>query len=196
MSPSESVGSVTYWMRQLKENPHAKKDPEAWDLLWKRYAGRLVGLAKVKLRGQSHLDAEDVALSALGSFWRCVDSGRFQLPGHRDDLFDLLAAIVTHKAYHLLEKKNALKRGGGVAPGNDLAHVLSQDPTPDLVVEFADLWHHLFGRLKDDKRRKVVQRTLDGLSQAQIAGELGDSVRTVQRILKEVRDDWLKEVEQ
>jgi hypothetical protein len=59
--------SVTYWLEQLKA-----KNPAAAQRLWERYFRRLVGLARVKLRGHAKVvaDEEDVALSAFDSFCR------------------------------------------------------------------------------------------------------------------------------
>ena len=59
-------GSITAWIHQFKEGDRA-----AMQHLWERYFERLVTLARDKLQGlPRHLaDEEDVALSALKSFW-------------------------------------------------------------------------------------------------------------------------------
>jgi hypothetical protein len=62
-----SEGSVTQWLGQLQAG-----DPAAVQPLWERYFQRLVGLARLKLRGAPRraADEEDVALSAFDSFCR------------------------------------------------------------------------------------------------------------------------------
>jgi hypothetical protein len=76
MSPQ---GSVTAWIDQLCAGDRAAAQP-----LWQDYFQRLVGLAHAKLRGRlptAMAGAEDVALSALDSFFRGAEQGRFpQLP--------------------------------------------------------------------------------------------------------------------
>src|SRR5207249_6675395 len=64
-SPVDS--SVSAWIDRLKDG-----DPAAAQPLWERYFGRLVGLARDRLRGAARraADEEDVALSAFDSFCR------------------------------------------------------------------------------------------------------------------------------
>ena len=65
--PTESHGSITYWLGAVKAGDCAAAQP-----LWERYFQRLVRLARQKLRagGRSGADAdeEDAALSAFDSF--------------------------------------------------------------------------------------------------------------------------------
>ena len=70
MDPSRSV---TYWLAELRAGNAVAAQP-----LWERYYGRLVGLARQKLRGvpRRAADEEDVALSALDTFCRGVGEPR------------------------------------------------------------------------------------------------------------------------
>ena len=68
-----SDGSITHLITRLKQG-----DPSAAEGLWRAYFERLVALARSRLRGATRLaDEEDVALSALDSFYRGVERGRF-----------------------------------------------------------------------------------------------------------------------
>jgi ECF sigma factor len=69
-----SDGSVTRLIVMLKRG-----DGAAAQHLWEAYFGRLVGLARVRLRGISGrmADEEDVALSAFDSFYRRAEQGQF-----------------------------------------------------------------------------------------------------------------------
>ena len=62
-----AAGSVTHWVRLLKEGDAAAAQP-----LWEAYFGRLVSLARAKLRGARK---EDAALSAFDSFCRSAGRG-------------------------------------------------------------------------------------------------------------------------
>jgi hypothetical protein len=70
-----SEGSVTRWLVPLQAG-----DPAAVQQLWERYFRRLVGLARLKLRGAPGCaaDEEDVALSAFAGFVGHAGRGRFQ----------------------------------------------------------------------------------------------------------------------
>ena len=69
-----SKGSVTRLLAPVQAG-----DPAAVQQLWQRYFERLVGLARKKLQGARPAggDEQDVALSALASFCRNAERGRF-----------------------------------------------------------------------------------------------------------------------
>src|SRR5262249_36398416 len=58
-------------------------------------------------------DEEDVALSALASFCRGAEQGRFPRLEDRDDLWALLVVIAARKAVDLRQREGRQKRGGG-----------------------------------------------------------------------------------
>src|SRR5262249_3160974 len=103
-----SSGSVTAWIDQ-----HCAGDHDATQQLWQRYFQRLVELARKKLRGapRGMADEEDVALSALDSFFRGAEQGRFPQLHDRDDLWYLLLVITERKAIDLVNHEKAQKRG-------------------------------------------------------------------------------------
>ncbi|HKI35430.1 MAG TPA: ECF-type sigma factor, partial [Gemmataceae bacterium] len=74
-------GSVTRWLGDLQAGDRA-----AAQQLWKRFFGRLVGLARKRLQGARRraADEEDVALSAFDSFCRSAEQGRFPELADRD----------------------------------------------------------------------------------------------------------------
>ena len=69
--------SITFWIGQLKTG-----DSQAAQKLWEGYYRRLVGLARLKLRGAPRraADEEDVALCAFDSFYRRAECGQFAPP--------------------------------------------------------------------------------------------------------------------
>src|SRR5262245_52985050 len=95
MPEEEPQGSVTHWIGDLK----AGGDTAAQHL-WERYFGRLVRLARSKLRATSRtvVDEEDAALSAFDSFCRGAERGRFPDLADRDDLWRLLVVLTVRKA--------------------------------------------------------------------------------------------------
>src|SRR5262245_44885652 len=109
--PQDPRGSVTRWIAELKVGDSDVAHQE----IWKRYFQRLRALAGVKLgnapRGAE--DEEDVALSALRSFFSGLEDGRFPRLEDRHNLWSLLAKITACKAINQRNRQLALKRGGG-----------------------------------------------------------------------------------
>src|SRR5262249_46355029 len=143
----------TRWLEALQEG-----DSAAAQRLWERYFPRLVGLARVRLRGLKGrvADEEDVALSALNSFYCNAKQGRFPQLADRGSLWRLLMVITARKAGRLMRAEGRLKRGGaatvvaGAAAEADdylLAQLFSREPTPDLAAQVAEEYQRLLGLL-------------------------------------------------
>jgi DNA-directed RNA polymerase specialized sigma24 family protein len=81
-----SDGSVTRLIVMLKDGNRA-----ASQQLWEVYFGRLVGLARARLRGTPGrmADEEDVAISACESFYRRAERGQFPQLEDRDAFWKL-----------------------------------------------------------------------------------------------------------
>jgi DNA-directed RNA polymerase specialized sigma24 family protein len=190
-----SEGSVTRLI-----NPLLVGDPAAVLELWKRFFGRLVGLARHKLRGvpASAADEEDVALSAFASFVRHAERGRFPELADRDSLWRLLVTLTVRKAAHLLRDEGRQKRrGGGAALAGAereavLEEVLSREPGPAFAAEAAEQYWRLLARLGEDELRQVAVWRLEGYTVEEVAGKLGCAPRSVKRKLHLIRGIWEK----
>ena len=99
-----SSHSVTVWLEQIKQG-----NDEAARRLWERYFPDLVKLARKRLAGTPRRmeDEEDVAPSALDSFCRAADAGRFPHLNDREGLWRLLASITQRKAIDLIRRAHA-----------------------------------------------------------------------------------------
>ncbi len=102
--------SVTRLIGMLKQG-----DRVASQQLWEIYFGRLVGLARSRLKQTVRrvADEEDVALSALDSFFRRAENGQFPQLQDRDDLWQLLFVLTVRKAINLVHHQGRKSRGGG-----------------------------------------------------------------------------------
>jgi RNA polymerase sigma factor (sigma-70 family) len=192
---------VTRWLEALRAGDAGAARP-----LLERYFPRLVELARKKLRGvrRSAADEEDVAQSAFLSFCKGVARGRFPDLEDRDRLWALLVVITSRKAIDLRQRQNRRKRGGGDVGGESvLDEVLGDEggaagilqaagpaATPDEEVAEAEAVEHLLGLLPGEELRRVAVWKLEGLTNAEIAAELGCAVATVERRLKLIRSLW------
>jgi DNA-directed RNA polymerase specialized sigma24 family protein len=192
-----SEGSVTRWLSLLREGDRA-----AAQRLWEIYFGRLVGLARTKLRSAPRrvADEEDVALSAFDSFCRRAECGQFPQLADRDDLWQLLVVITARKAANLMRRECRKSRGEGrVRTLADLAgwefdSVLGAEPTPELAAQFAEECRRLLARLANETQRSVAVWKMEGYTNEEIAAKLGCIPQTVERKLRAIRRLWIEEL--
>jgi len=185
-------GSVTTWIHALT----AGNDDVAQNL-WERYFGRMVELARNKLRASVSraADEEDVALSAFHSFCQAAHERRFPRLANRDDLWQVLVMLTARKALdqrkYDLRKKRA---DSATRPLDDAAleTVIGADPDPAFAALVADEFRALLDRLDDAELKYIAIRKLEGFTNDEIAAELNCTVRTIGRRLALIRDLWEK----
>jgi DNA-directed RNA polymerase specialized sigma24 family protein len=189
--------SVTRLIGMLKQG-----DRVASQQLWEAYFGRLVGLARARLRNTvlRVADEEDVALSAFDSFVRRAERGQFPRLDDRDDLWQLLYVLTVRKAINLVHHQRRKTRGGGrVLSLQDLeafgaVEILSTDPSPELAAQMTEECQRLLAGLGDDTLRSVALWKMEGYTNIEIAARLGCVEQTVERKLRAVRQTWSNEV--
>jgi DNA-directed RNA polymerase specialized sigma24 family protein len=189
--------SVTRLIGMLKQG-----DRVASQQLWEAYFGRLVGLARARLKNTVLLvaDEEDVALSAFESFYRRAERGQFPQLQDRDDLWQLLFVLTVRKAINLVHYQGRKSRGGGrVHSLQDLAavgaeEILGTEPSPELAAQMTEECQRLLTRLGDETLRNVALWKMEGYTNMEIAAKLGCVEQTGERKLRAVRRTWSSEV--
>jgi RNA polymerase sigma-70 factor, ECF subfamily len=177
-------------MARLREG-----DEDAAAELFHRFASRLAALAGRRLspRVRAKVDPEDIVQSAFKSFFKRQAAGRFQL---RDwgALWALLTAITLRKCGHKLAYLHVAKRDidREAAPADpDLSdaswHFLADDPTPHQAAVFAETIDQILSGL-ESCHRDILQLALEGYTAAEIATRVQVTVRTVQRVLRRMRE--------
>lgn len=196
-----SEGSITRWIAEIKDGNSAGARG-----IWARYFPRLVRLARKQIRGVSRgmADEEDVALSALDSFCRAAREGRYPDLADRDSLWRLLLQMTLNKAMSLARYENRQRRGGGrvrsfshkqVAPEEEmLPEFVGKEPTPEFAAMMADECRRLLQKLGDPQLRELAIAKMEGRSNQEIAQRLDCALRTVERRLKLIRDEWKQEL--
>jgi RNA polymerase sigma-70 factor (ECF subfamily) len=170
-------------------------DAAAAELL-RRYAARLIALARVRLgaRVRTQVDPEDVLQSAFRSFFvRCAD-GQFNLKDW-DGLWALLVAITLHKCGHKIRDLHRacrdVRREVEPVPGDDDSarswEAIAREPGPQEEAALADEVEALLRGLTE-RDRAVVSLRLQGHTLAEIATRLGLLERTVCRVLERVHN--------
>jgi DNA-directed RNA polymerase specialized sigma24 family protein len=193
--------SVSVWLQQLQTGDHA-----AAEELWQRYCRRLVDMARRLIRGLPCrvADEEDVALSAFNSFCRGAIGGRFPSLDDRNNLWRLLITITGRKAYQHGLRLRRQKRGdkavldeaalarvaGGEDDGRALEQLVSQEPTPEFVVQAAEEYQRLLASLPNRDLCVLAEWKMEGFTNEEIAAKLTCSVRSVERKLRIIRGCW------
>jgi DNA-directed RNA polymerase specialized sigma24 family protein len=189
--------SVTRLIGMLKQG-----DRVASQQLWEAYFGRLVGLARARLKNTvlRVADEEDVALSAFDSFFRRAERGQFPQLEDRDDLWQLLFVLTVRKAINLVHYQGRKSRGGGrVQSLQDLEalgadQILDREPSPELAAQMTEECQRLLAKLGDETLRAVALWKMEGYTNVEIAAKLGCVEQTVERKLRAVRQAWSNEV--
>jgi DNA-directed RNA polymerase specialized sigma24 family protein len=199
--------SISIWLSGLKRG-----DQRAAQEIWERYITELMKLVRKKLRGVSMkaVDEEDVALSAMQSFFRGAAAGRFPKLDDRTDLWKLLVVIGKRKAFARLRKHfsptggSAQVRGGSIFHGGPssgssreygIERFEHEAPTPDEAAGVVEACERLLAMLDSERLRPYAEMKLEGYSNREIADRFGCVERTVERKLNEIRKIWSAEVE-
>ena len=176
-------------------------DPGAAEQLWQAYFHRLIAFARDRLAQAARRasDEEDVALSSFAAFWAGARDNRFPQLTDRTALWPLLVAITANKCTDLIRHETRQKRGAGAAPdASAIEDLISREPSPDFACQVAEQLAHLLARLDrtgDPSLRQVAALRMRGLTQAEIADELGYVRETVARKLRLVELCWAAEAD-
>ena len=201
-----TAGSVTRWIGGIKAG-----DAIAFTKLHERYFARLARLARRKAEraraAAADADEEDVANSALNSFFEGVGRGSFPKLDDRDNLWQLLVVITERKATKQALRQGRQKRGGGrvhneadlsqeggAEATTPLTQAVGREPGPEFVAMMAEECARLLALLRDDTLRKVATKKMEGHTNDEIAEQLGCVRQTVARKLDLIRRTWGAEV--
>lgn len=192
--------TITTWFHRLADG-----DQQAADQIWQRYWTQMLSHARAKLakRPLRAADEEDVALSAMHSFFKGVANQRFPNINDRDDLRALLLLMTTRKVTQHRRKELRVKRGAGkvaaevdvTAGANEtgaplLEAVIGREPTPELAAIFCEQIEILLSSLESESLREIALRKLEGFTNQEIAEQIQRTTRSVERKLKLIREIW------
>ena len=188
--------AITGWINQL-----ADRNQQAAEQLWQHVAVRLQDFAAQKLDVQTrrHYDEHDAANSAFHSLCRGLSDGRIEAK-NRDALWGLLAVITSRKISAQQRYLNRQKRGGGAVEGESafaelggagINEVVGNQSPPDELAEVSESCGQLLDAIPDETMKKIVLLKFQGATNAEVAGELKCTERTVERKLERIRRIWM-----
>jgi RNA polymerase sigma factor (sigma-70 family) len=136
-------------------------------------------------------DPAEVAQSAFKSFFRGCADGRFELDNW-EDLWGLLAVIAlrkcAHRARSLRARRRDARREVRLADTGSEEHfaALPREASPPETAILNELVEGIFAGLDSDDRT-ILALSIQGQSTTEIAGRMGCTERTVQRVRQRVR---------
>ena len=106
--------------------------------IWQKLFDDMVIVARKNLRDLPHRlkDEEDIACSAIGSFFRAVENGKIQLP--EDDGFSLqplLSVIAIRKCADFAAYLKTQRRDVSRVTDAEIDEVIGRDSSPSSIVE-------------------------------------------------------------
>jgi RNA polymerase sigma-70 factor (ECF subfamily) len=168
-------------------------DQQAATELFRRYADRLIALARSRLAGKlaARVDPEDVVQSAYRSFFSDAREGRYDLQ-QDGGLWQLLVMITLNKLQHQVErhtsKKRAVEREEPYREDDlqGIEALAGREPSPMAALMLTDQVEQLMRPL-DAGQRRMLQMRLQGYNLEEIAAAAGCSEATVRRLLDRVK---------
>jgi RNA polymerase sigma-70 factor (ECF subfamily) len=187
---SDDAASPEELLKRLRSG-----DQAAATELFRRFARRLIGLARAQLdsRLRHKVDPEDVVQSVFRSFFMRHQEGQFQVRDW-DNLWSLLAMITVRKCTNvrvsLGRQARNVHREIRIEAGPDDSspgwEALARDPTPAEAVALTELIDKLLGALSE-RERQMVTLSLEGKDARAISEVVGRAERTVRRTVDHFR---------
>ena len=168
-------------------------DQDAAAELFRRYASRLIALARSRLTGKlaHRVDPEDVVQSVYRSFFSNVLDDRYDVE-RGGDLWRLLVTIALHKLNDQVKRnrrgKRAVDREQSFADEDGPSdQFLAREPSPVEAVALTDELES-FMQFLEPAERQVLELRLQGFNLEEIATEIHRSLRTTCRILERIKE--------
>ncbi len=191
-----SSDDISVLLQRVKEG----RDDDATAGLWGQYFDKLVNVARRNISSlpKRAVDEEDVALSAMHSFFRAAEAGRLSNLQNRDELWKMLVTMVIRKANRQKEKALAQKRGGGevrgesvfMMPGDEASPGLAGMPDEELVSDLMSQCREMIGMLDDPLIKDIAVMMMEGYTIDEIADAKSVSRSTVKRKKELIKQLW------
>ena len=195
-----SVGSLTLWIHHLRSSDCRQRD-EAARVIWERFSSRLQVLVRRHLDHaiRRREDEEDILQSMYASFCAGQLKGMTP-PASREELWKLLVRITMCKVVNTAHRHRAARRdvrregadpwdhpaGDRLFPRWMLEHVDRAQPSAEEKVIVFDELNRQLQCLPEDLRQIVIWK-LEGFTNAEIACQIGRTVRCVELKMQLIR---------
>ena len=200
-TPTNEDPGITALLRRIEN----ERDDHACDLLWQTYFDRVIRIAQKRLYQFSSRDTaeDDVALSAMNSFFRAAENGALTSVQDRDGLWRFLATIAARKARAANRRNSTERRGeGNVVVFTDLeatsteaektSNVYAIDCAGDaaFVGQLLLECEERVKSLPSERLQRIAILRMEGYELEEIAARIGLSRSAISNKLKLIRELW------
>lgn len=168
-------------------------DDSAIARVFELHFDELVRIAKKRMDGcRAGSDEEDAAMSAMRTFVRRIGQGQYDGLVDHNHLIRLLTVIAIRKASNHRRRNKRYKHISNIddeSSGNELLNVFAVEsgPIADQIAIVYETLEQMLLALESSTFRKIALLQLEGHTNPSIAGELGISLRSVQRKAKQIQ---------
>lgn len=175
-------------------------DESAASELYRRYAGRLHGLADRQMSAgirRTH-EPDDIVQSAFRSLFRGVSSGSYDAP-EGNSLWSLLAVIAIHKVRRKASRDRSVAATSFVQPDGEPSS--SQEIAGEISEQQFECSLNEAIEFLQPQEREIVGMRVQGFTVEEISAKVDRSCRTIERTLQRIREklsekleaDWVSE---
>jgi RNA polymerase sigma-70 factor (ECF subfamily) len=172
-------------------------DRRAAEAIFQRFAGRLVGMARVRLdeRLRQKVDAEDVIQSVFRSFFERSARGEFDF-SNWEGVWGLLVLLTVRKCgrrakYFQTDRRDTRREvtivGGTSSFDLRLVKAIADEPTAEEAAILTETTGEIMRSLRTDKERQIFELSLQGYSIAEISNFTCHYERGVERVRNKIR---------
>lgn len=173
------------------------KGQDPVEAIWDHFFPKLVGYAqrRIKRLPTRACDEEDIAISALYSFFCAVDQQRLDLMCH-DEMWKLMITITFRKIAKERRRQFAQKRGGGIqhignkSSNDPLSAIPDSSCMPETIEEVFRQCSELIEMLPDEGLRMTAEMKLEGRSNEEISDLFRCRPHVTKARLKQIREIW------
>ncbi len=194
--------------KQGRDKDTVQAAPGDAEVIWQDFFPKLLRVAKRRMGAISTraVDEEDVALSAIKSYFRGLEAGRFEQIKTADELWNLLVTILGRKITAERRRQLAQKRSGRDARSNsvpsgrnpageqfnDVTEVMDNNQLPESTEQVIRVCEDLLLQLPNDKLRQTAILRMEGYTHEEIAQQVGGSVARSKQRVRLIREIWSK----
>lgn len=182
------AGTVTGWLHLLRSG-----DDTVTEKLWSHYSPGLTNRLAHRCQGLKICDEDDIAVT---SFYRLISSlqthDRYECT-NRTDFWRLLMIIARNTIGDWRKYDGAFRRGGAhkvVSLSDQDIRITDSSKSHSDETVLLEKFKQLSAELDRPEFARIIELKQQGLSNAQVAMEMGYSLRTVQYIIADIKAAW------
>ena len=189
--PKQST--VSTWLVRLQ----GQSDDLSAQKLWDRVSPRIQVLSRRLIQrfgADAIYDEEDITVCVFSSLFSGLQTQQFPNLLDSEGLWKLMTLMTVRKVRDYTKQRQAIKRNSG-SEGDEtssggIERCADEQQEPSFDVMMADQCRMMLNQLDDPILEQVVLLRLDGYTNDEIAELLQYSRRSIQRMLKLVKDMW------